>query len=105
MTEPTLFDVGPRDGLAVAAMRVQIDAWETAGQAVSTVERRALIDQAHAVDLARLARRPSQISSAHKVLLELLKGFGLLDDAPPAGASDPFQTFIDAVMADDAAGG
>lgn len=92
MTEP-LFDVDDPAGSARAAMAAQIGAWQLAGRAVSLVVRQMLLDQAHAVDLARQARRATQISGASRVLLELLVGFRLLDDAPPP-PDDPFAKFL-----------
>jgi hypothetical protein len=98
MTQSGLFDVGPADGATVAVMRSQLQAWQAAGRAVAPVVRRALIDQAHAVDLARSASRATQISGASRVLLELLQGFHLVDDAPP-GRDDPFDAFVARVEA------
>ena len=97
-----LFPLGD-DGPAVAAMQRQIDAWQASGRALSVVVRRMLIDQAHAVDLARSSRRATQVSGASRVMLELLQGFRLLDDGP-APADDPFTRFVAAVAGDTGAG-
>lgn len=103
MDDNPLFDLpGARAGLTATAMRAQIDAWQLAGRAVSVVVRRMLLDQAHAVDLAREAQRPTSITGACKVMLELLQGFRLLDDAPPP-ADDPFQALLSAIEANDPA--
>jgi len=101
MTEP-LFSVDADPGAARSAMAAQIGAWQTAGRAVSLVVRQTLLDQAHAVDLARQARRATQISGASRVMLELLVGFRLLDDAPPP-VDDPFDRFLAEVRGDAAA--
>ena len=100
MTAP-LFDPATGDGPAVQAMAAQIEAWKLAGRAVSLVVRRTLLDQALAIDLAREARRPTAITGASKIMLELLQGFRLLEDAPPP-ADDPFDRFLAAVQGDDA---
>jgi len=91
-------------GSTVQAVAAQIGAWQAAGRAVSLVVRRALLDQAYALDLAKAARRPTQITGAAKVMLELLKGFGLVEDGPPP-ADDPFDRFLAAVTADSAGDG
>jgi len=101
MTEPALFDdpaagVGPTQ----AAVAAQITAWQAAGRAVSLVVRQLLLDQAHAIDLARGARRATQISGASRVMLELLQGFRLLDDSPPP-VDDPFAKFLEDLTADE----
>lgn len=96
-----LFPIG-EPAPAVAAMERQIDAWQASGRALSVVVRRMLIDQAHAVDLARSSRRATQVSGASRVMLELLQGFRLLDDGP-APADDPFTAFVAAVAGDTAA--
>jgi hypothetical protein len=104
MTDPGLFPDLAGAGQAEQAMAAQITAWQAAGRAVSLVTRRMLLDQAHAVDLARLSRRATQISGASRVLLELLVGFHLLDDSPPP-VDDPFAKFLADVAGDDAAAG
>ena len=80
-------------------MARQIEAWQSAGKAVSLVERVMLLDQAAAIDMAKAQLRPTAISGGSLALLELLKGFRLLEEAPPP-VDDPFNTFLQAIAAD-----
>lgn len=86
-------------GSAVASMRTQIEQWQASGKALSIVVRQMLLDQCAAVDMARTAGRATAISGASKVLLELLVGFHLVDDAPPP-VDDPLAAFLAAVDGD-----
>jgi hypothetical protein len=86
-------------------MAEQIGAWRAQGRAVSLVVARHLLDQCQAVDMAKLAGRPTAITSANLGLLQLLKEHRLLGDAPPP-ADDPFAALVAGIMAaDDAPSG
>lgn len=101
MTDPALFDPIAPDSTMTDAMRAQIEAWQLAGVAVNIVQRQTLIHQAHAIDLAHAARRPTQISGANRVLLDALDRFGLLENSP-APTGDPWTEFLAAMAGDDA---
>ena len=94
-----LFDPPDLRGATWQDMRLQIEAWQAQGRAVGPIVRRALLDQSIALDLAKAARRATQISGASRVLLELLQGFHLTDDAPPA-PDDPFLRLVEQIRGD-----
>lgn len=77
------------NGPSVQAMRASIEQWRLIGKLIGPSMERSLLDQAEALDLARTACRPTQISGANKVLVEMLDAYKLLGDAPPP-ADDPF---------------
>lgn len=87
------------EGATTAAMREAIDQWRLTGKLIGPAFERALLDQAYAVDLAKRARRATQISGANRTMHELLEKFHLLGDAPPP-PTDPFQAFLQAVSDD-----
>ena len=94
-----LFDVDDGgDGVTSAAMSAQLEAWQAAGRAVGPITRRALLDQATAIDLARAQRRPTAITGGVGALLTLLQGFRLVDDTPPP-PDDPFDRLLDELKA------
>jgi hypothetical protein len=101
---PALFGIRRRTA-AVDAMTRQIEAWQAQGRAVSLVARQTLVDQAHAIDLATdyadATGRVTSLTGAHRVMLELLQGFRLVDESPPP-ADDEFERFLAAVRGDDA---
>lgn len=91
-----LFEIPAGDERTVTAMGVTLSQIASQGRVLSQTVRRALLDQAEAVDLARASRRATQISGANRVLAELLRDFGLLDaQAPPE--TDAFQAFVQAI--------
>ena len=104
MTDPDtgLFTVPVPGGSTRQAMAQQISAWRAQGKAVSLVVSQHLLDQAHAVDLAKLAGRPTAITSGNLGLLQLLKEHRLLGDAPPP-ADDPFAALVAGIMSGDTA--
>lgn len=87
-------------GVTVAAMVCAIDQWRLTGKLIGPAFERALLDQAYAVDLAKRARRATQISGANRTMHELMEKFHLLGDAPPP-PTDPFQAFLAALADDD----
>jgi hypothetical protein len=99
-----LFEVETSAGDTARAMQEAIRQWRVVGKLIGPAFEQALLDQAYAVDLAKAARRATQISGANRTLYELLDAFHLLGDAPPP-VTDPFQAFLDAVNDDGATAG
>ena len=100
MSNP-LFNVPVPGRSTVVAMTDAINQWRLVGKLIGPAFEQALLDQAFAIDLAKGARRATQISGANRTLHELLEKFHLLGDTPPP-ESDPFSAFLAAVSADDA---
>lgn len=95
-----LFDIPTPEGSTVASMRNAIEQWRLVGKVIGPAFEQALLDQAFAIDLAKAARRATQISGANRTLHELLEKFHLLGDTPPP-ETDPFANFLAAVAGDD----
>lgn len=91
-----LFEITPPPAETVAAMVAAIEQWRNVGKVIGPAFERALLDQAFAVDLAKAARRATQISGANRTLYELLDAFHLLGDTPPP-ADDPFTALVNAM--------
>lgn len=82
------------------AMTASLDAYRAAGVVVSRVSAASLLAQAHAVDLAIRARRPTNVSGANRVLLEMMTGLGLIDRSAPA-TTDPLDKLIAGILAEE----
>ena len=94
-----LFDIAPPAGETVESMRAAIEQWRLVGKLIGRAFERALLDQAYADDLAKAARRATQISGANRTLHELLEKFHLLGDAPPPVTTE-FDRMLDAIRGD-----
>lgn len=88
--DPALFPT-PSAGIGPveAAMLDNLDVWNAAAVKVGPAQRASLIAQARAVDMALRAGRPTNVSGANRVLMELLSSYHLLGDAVPAGDGTP----------------
>lgn len=84
---PALFAAPGVASTVQDACRRSIATWGLSGVVVSEIAGAGLLAQAHAVDLAIANGRPTNVSGANRVLLEMLHGLGLLGKNVPA--ADP----------------
>lgn len=63
-------------------MRRAIGSWRAAGRVIGSNSAAMLLAQARAIDMALAACRPTAVSGATRVMLELLQGLRLVDEAP-----------------------
>ena len=96
-----LFDAPSAAGSTVEDMTRAIAQWQLDGKVLGGAQRRALLDQALACDLAKARRSATNLTGATGGLAMLLREFGLLGDTPPPGGTptDPLGQFIAAVEA------
>lgn len=88
-----LFAVPDRSkGATERAIEKDLAGWRAAGRHIDAVISKALRAQAHAVDIAEAKADPWQVGNANRVLLELMRGFGLVDTT---NTSDPFAAMLD----------
>lgn len=101
MDEPELFSTGPVEGDTVRDMRSAIEQWQLDGKVLGAAQRRALLDQALACDLAKIRRSATNLTGATGCLADLMREFGLLGDTPPPGGTpdDPLGQFLSRVEA------
>ena len=90
---PPLFALPARTrGAAERAVEKDLREWRAAGRKIDAVISKTLRAQAHAVDLAEAKADPWQVGNANRVLLELMRGYGLVETG---NALDPFAALVD----------
>lgn len=88
-----LFGIPPRArGATERAVEKDLREWRAAGRKIDAVISKTLRAQAHAVDLAEAKADPWQVGNANRVLLELMRGYGLVETG---NALDPFAALVD----------